>query len=161
RALHDGGLRVHGALRDRVGVFGGTSRAPPTSCTELEDSLERGLDRASAPAFARTVPHAPLGAATRVLALRGACSMVAGDGVAGRPAIGYAARWLGPRADADYLLAGGLDERAKDDEAEGAAFVLVRAGGGGPRIAGVATAGREADAVARALSLAGLARAEL
>jgi 3-oxoacyl-[acyl-carrier-protein] synthase II len=161
RALADAGVRVSGDSRDRSGIFGGASRAPVSSVEEFKKSLDRGLDRASAPAFARTVGHAPVGVASRVLGLRGPLTMVAGEGVAGLLAIVYAARWLRDRDDADRILAGGIDERAIDTmEEEGAMFALVEANDRGALVAGMRTAGTEEEAVRGALAEAGIERAD-
>lgn len=161
-ALVDAGVRVRGEARDRTGVFGGCGGPPRASVEEFRVSLERGIDRASAPAFARTVAHAPLGAASVALGARGPATTVVGDGVAGLLAVAYAARWLAHRDDADRIVAGGIDERAHDTlDEEGAAFVVVSAAGTGrgPRVVGVATAADEPEAMARALSDAAIDRA--
>lgn len=169
RALADAGLKVRAAVRDRVGMFGGTSGPPRASVEEFRVSLERGLDRASAPAFARTVCHAPIGAASRALGARGPATSVAGEGVAGLLAIAYAARWLRDRDDAEWIVAGGVDERAADAAGEeGAAMVVLRAedaeaqvAEGAAVIAGVATSGSAEDAIARALAEASVGAAEV
>lgn len=158
-ALADAGVRVRGEARERTGLFGGTGGPPRASVEEFRKSLERGIDRASAPAFARTVAHAPLGAVSVALGARGPATTVVGDGVAGLLAIAYAARWLATRDDADRIVAGGLDERAHESlDAEGGAFVVVSAGGTGPRVIGVATSGSHEDAITRALAQAGVER---
>ncbi|WP_053231614.1 beta-ketoacyl-[acyl-carrier-protein] synthase family protein [Sandaracinus amylolyticus] len=163
RALADARVRANASSRDRIGMFAGVSAPSRASVAELRRSLERGLDRASAPAFARSVCHAPIGAASRALGARGAATTVAGDGVAGMLAIAYAARWLRDRDDADRLVAGGIDERAPDGsyDAEGACLVVLAAETGGVEIAGVATAGDVDAAIASALAEAGLDRASV
>ncbi|MFO0560993.1 MAG: beta-ketoacyl-[acyl-carrier-protein] synthase family protein [Polyangiales bacterium] len=158
-ALAQAGLRLSAASKDRTGLFGGCVGPPRASVEEFRESLKRGLDRASAPAFARTVAHAPLGAVSRALGARGPLSMVVGDAVAGLLALAYAARWLAVRSDADQIIAGGFDERAIDSmDDEGAAFAVLCTEGSGPLVRGVATAGTLRDAVDRALSSASFER---
>jgi len=154
-ALGQAGLRLSGASKDRTGLFGACVGPPRASVEEYRESLKRGLDRASAPAFARTVAHAPLGAVSRALGARGPLSMVVGDDVAGLLAIAYAARWLAVRTDADHIIAGGFDERPLDSmDDEGAAFAVLSSEGSGPLVRGVATAATLREAVERALSSA-------
>lgn len=161
-ALADANVRVRGEARERTGLFGGCGGPPRASVEAFRVSLERGIDRASAPAFARTVAHAPLGAVAVALGARGPATTVVGEGVAGLYAIAYASRWLATREDADHIVAGGLDERAHDTlDAEGAAFVVVSARASGPRVLGVASAGAHEEAVARALAQANVARADV
>jgi 3-oxoacyl-[acyl-carrier-protein] synthase II len=168
-ALAEAGMTLRGATRERTGIFGGVGAPPRESVRSYQRSLERGIDRASAPAFARTVAHAPVGAASRLLGAKGPATTVVGDGVGGLLAIAYAARWLATRDDADRLLAGGVDERALDEARdppldatdEGAAFVVLARGGRGPRVVGVATSGRADDATARALAAAGVRAADV
>ncbi|MCC6873080.1 MAG: hypothetical protein IT378_02135 [Sandaracinaceae bacterium] len=160
-ALADASLKLRGALRDRAALFTGVSGPPWASVDELHASLERGLDRASAPAFARSVANAPAGAASRAVGARGPTSTLVADGVAGLFAIAYAARWLGERDDADVAIAGGIDERRKNStRGEGAAFAVLGREGGGARIAGVAIAASLEEAIARALAGPGLPRVE-
>ncbi len=162
RALAEAGVRVRGPLRDRTGIFGGANHPPASSIDEFKESLTRGDDRASAPAFARSVGHAPIAAASRVLGMRGPLTMVAAEGVAGLAAIAYAARWLRHRDDADRIVAGAVEERAmKSKDEEGAALALVSCDGEGPRVAGVAIAGELEDAIARALRDASLREDEI
>lgn len=162
RALFDAGVRVRGALRERAGIFAGGTRMPRASLAELRASIEEGgLARCSAAAFARIVLHAPAGAVSRLLALRGPTTTLADPDLAGLLAFAYAADWLGQRDDADVLLACGLDERADDEHREeGAACMVLSAGeGSGPRVAGVASSGpsRMDEAIELALARAGLA----
>lgn len=167
RALDDGGVRVRGALRERAGLFMGASRMPPTSAAEFHASIEAGgLGRVSAAAFARIVLHAPAGAVSRWLSLRGPTTTLADPELAGLLAFAYAADWLARRDDADVLLAGGVEERAsEEDTEEGAACVLLRAGDGamGPRVAGSASCGPgQVDAsIDVALGRAGRTRGEV
>ena len=157
-ALVDARVKLRGETRDRTGLFGGCGGPPHASVDAFEESLARGVDRPSAPAFARSVAHAPIGAASRALGARGPATTVLGDGVGGLLAIAYAARWVRSRPECDRIVAGGLDERAKNSsDEEGAAFVVVSASpSAGPRIVGIATAGTHAEAVARALADASL-----
>lgn len=162
RALSDAGIRVRGELRERAGIFAGGARMPPASVAELGESIEAGgLARCSAAAFARIVLHAPAGAVSRLLALRGPTTTIADPELAGLLALAYAADWLARRDDADVLLACGIDERASDEDGEeGAAALALCAGEGeGPRVAGIASAGPQAleRAIEAALSSAGLA----
>src|SRR5690606_14018459 len=131
-ALADAGVRVRGALRERAGIFAGATRMPRASLAELRASIEEGgLARCSAAAFARIVLHAPAGAVSRLLALRGPTTTLADPQLAGLLAVAYAADWLGRRDDAELLLACGLDERAAGEGGEeGAACVVLSAGEG-------------------------------
>lgn len=167
QAISEAEVRVTGALRDRTGIFGGASGPPRASVDELEHSLERGLEKASAPAFARTVGHAPIGSAARAFGARGPATTVAADGIAGLFAIVYAARWLERREDCDVIVAGGLDERLVGSTgAEGAALVVLSTLGPTPgacevRVAGTAAAGTEEGAIAVALARAGRGQGEV
>lgn len=165
RALGDAGIRIRGALRDRAGVFAGSSRVSPTSLAEFRASIEEGgLERCSAAAFARLVLHAPAGTVSRLFELRGPTTTVAGDGIAGLMAIAYAADTVMRRDDADLMLAVGFDERATDEAREGAACVVIEAGAGrGPQVAGIASAGAgDLDgAIDQALSRAGTRREDV
>jgi len=158
-ALADAGLRVRGALRDRVGIFAGASQVSPFTVSELRDSIEaHGLARASAPAFARAVLHAPTGAASRFLGLRGPTTTLVADGVAGVLALAEAGALLAERDDADWMCAGAWDERdGSDQRGEGAACVVLSAEPG-PGLVLVATAiARQPDeAVALAVARAAL-----
>ena len=166
RALAEASIRVRGTLRDRVGIFTGTSRVSPASSAEFRESIERGgIGRASAAAFAKLVLHAPAGTASSALALRGPTTTVADDAIAGFLAFAYAADHLMRRDDADALVAVGFDEAEGEGGLEGAtAHVLVAAPndhdlqGGAVRIAAIASAGP--GRVSRAVSEA-CARAEL
>lgn len=153
-ALADAGLAVRGALRDRIGIFAGASRVSPYTVRELRGSIEaHGLAGASAPAFARAVLHAPTGAASRFLGLRGPTTTLVADGVAGPLALAQAAALLAERDDADWMCAAAWDERDDDDEGAGC---LVLSAEPGPGLAVRSTAvGRHpgevaASAVARA-----------
>ena len=153
-ALRRAGLRVRGALRERTGIFAGATRVSPSSGAELRSSIASGgPTRASAPAFARAVLHAPAGAVSRFLSLRGPATTLVAEGVAGALAVAEAAYALETRRDADVLCAVGWDERATPDEAEGAGCLVLSTlseDRGAPRISAVATAGRVEDAIALA-----------
>jgi 3-oxoacyl-[acyl-carrier-protein] synthase II len=160
RALRAAGLRVRGALRDRAGISGGLRRPSPASAMELGASLERGLARASAPAFARIVAHAPFALASRILALRGPFSAVVTDESAGLLALARGARWVSD-GRAEVLVAAAFEERAPDTtHAEGAAAAALatESAAGALRVAGIAIEGpgRVVEASARALARAGL-----
>lgn len=152
RALVHADLRIRGALRDRTGIFAGATRVSPSSVAELRASIASGgATRASAPAFARAVLHAPAGAVSRHLSLRGPATTLVAEGIAGALALAEAAYALETRGDADVLCAAAWDERATDDEAEGAACLVLSAiseDRAAPRIVAMATAGSAAEAVA-------------
>jgi 3-oxoacyl-[acyl-carrier-protein] synthase II len=162
RGLADANVRVSGALRERIGIFAGATRVSPTSLAEYRESIERaGIARPSAAAFSRLVLHAPAGAVSRLLALRGPTTSLAADGIAGIMAFAYAADTLARRDDADLMLAVGFDEHTEDEpsEEDGAASAVLAAGDGeGPRVVGVASAGPEG--IERAIDAA-LARASI
>ncbi len=165
RAIADAGLRVRGELRNRIGIFGGATRISPASADEYRASIERGgLAGASAPAFARLVLHAPIGAVSRLLALRGPTTTLADDRMAGLLAVAYAADWLENRNDCDFLVACAFDERTGDERAQGAASVVLSAlHSDGPRVAGVASAGpgRIEEAIEIALGRAEIVRSNV
>lgn len=165
-ALRDAGLRVKGALRDRAGIFAGSTRVSPASALEYRESIERGgLGRVSVAAFARLVLHAPAGAVSRLVSLRGPTTTLCDEAVAGLLAFAYAADHLARRDDADVLLAVGFDERPTDAALEegAACLVLSATEGAGPRVRGTATAGagRIERAIDEALARAGLSRADV
>ncbi|MCB9597698.1 MAG: hypothetical protein H6719_33585 [Sandaracinaceae bacterium] len=162
RALADASIRIRGGLRERAGIFAGATRVSPTSLAEYRDSIERhGLGRCSAVAFSRLVLHAPAGATSRLLALRGPTTTLAAYGVGGLLAFGYAADTIRRRRDADVMLALGFDERAELEESEGAACAVIAADAdAGPCVVGFATAGPDAleAAIDAALTRAGATR---
>ncbi len=155
-ALADAGVRVRGALRERAGIFAGSTRVSPASAAEYRDSVERGgLGCVSVAAFARLVLHAPAGAVSRLLSLRGPTTTLCDDAIAGLLAFAYAADHLARREDADVILACGFDERASDEACdEGAACAVLSAApdARGPIVAGVACAGP--GALERAIDVA-------
>lgn len=185
-ALRDAGLSVRGPLRDRAGLFGALVRISAASAHELDDSVkERGLLRLSAPAFTRVVLNASTGAAARSLQLRGpTTTLTTGDG-SGLAALVLACDHLALRDDADVLCAAAADEIDADDLAavergerdpralrggaacEAAACVVLGTSAvlpkTGPyvRVAGwgLAGPGEPAEAVARAVAMAGAAPA--
>jgi 3-oxoacyl-[acyl-carrier-protein] synthase II len=159
-ALGDAGVRVSGAVRERAGLFAACTRVSPESLGEYRRSIERGgLERCSATAFARLVLHAPAGAVSRLLSLRGPTTTLAADGIAGLMAFAYAADTIARREDADLMLSVALDERSREVPGpEGAVALAIHADRGhGPCVSGVASGGAgELDAtIERALSRAG------
>lgn len=162
RALGDAGIRVRGALRERTGIFAGATAVSPTSVGELRGSIERGgLGRASAAAFARAVLHAPAGAVSRFLSLRGPATTLVAGSVSGVIALAEAAEHLAGRGDADVIVAAGWNEDASGDGAA-AAVVLDARSGGGVSIVKSAMASTESEAIERALAGRGeLPRVEL
>jgi 3-oxoacyl-[acyl-carrier-protein] synthase II len=159
-ALADAGLKVRGAVRERIGIFAGASQVSPFTVRELRSSIEvHGLARASAPAFARAVLHAPTGAASRFLGLRGPATTLVAGGVAGVLALAEASALLAERDDADWMCAGAWDER-DDDAAEGATCLLLGTGpGAGIAVLATAVARRPGEATALAVSRSGLEQA--
>ncbi len=159
RSLRDADLKIRGALRDRAGIVGGIVRPSPSSIAELEASLLRGMDKASAPAFARIVAHAPFATASRLLSLRGPLSALVTDDGAGLLAFVRAAR-LVRDGRADVMLAAAVDERSPaSDEQEGASSLVLSSAPSAVRVAGTAIAspGHVEDAVSHALRAAGRA----
>ena len=170
-ALADAGLKVRGALRERTGIFTGASQVSPFTVRELRSSIEaHGLARASAPAFARAVVHAPTGATSRFLGLRGPTTTLVAGGVAGLLALAEASALLAERDDADWMCAGAWDERDDDDATpdqtakgtvdgavEGAACVVLSTEKGpGLTVLATAIARRVDDAIDRATARSGL-----
>lgn len=107
-ALKQANIRLRGPLRDRAGLYVAAYRLPWDSADAFWDSIrERGFERASAPAFARMVMNAPLGAASRALSIRGPVSLIAGGPVSGLSALLLASEALSTRRDADLIAAAG------------------------------------------------------
>ena len=94
------------------GLFLGVDACTPSSQRAFRESIERrGLLRASAPAFARMVGHAPAGEAARALDLRGPMTSVSLGVASGLLAIAQAADWLAHRDDdTTCMLAGTVGE---------------------------------------------------
>lgn len=113
---------------ERTGLFVGCTRMPEESSRRCRESIrQRGIAGTSATAFARMSVNAPTGACSRALGLLGPTSTVSvGDG-SGLLAVVLAAEWLALRNDADWIVAGGVDEWSGrlPDEAEGAACLLL------------------------------------
>jgi 3-oxoacyl-[acyl-carrier-protein] synthase II len=110
-ALIDAGLGVKRTRRDRIGLVMGVNRVSTESRQELLRSVAlNGLPLLSATAFSRMVLNAPVGSCSKLLALGGPSSTVSTGEGSGLAAIIYAAEMLRGRGDADFLVAGGLDE---------------------------------------------------
>jgi 3-oxoacyl-[acyl-carrier-protein] synthase II len=158
-ALRDAGLTLKGAARDRAGLFVGTTNASPRAWDEFRASIrERGIARASAPAFTRLVLNAASGTASRLLGLRGPTTTLTTGQGSGLVALVLGALHLSSRTDADLLVAAAVDEadleRAPDTQDGAAALVLSTEGTAGAwRVAGWGLAGpgavEEAAAEAR------------
>lgn len=170
RALADAGVAVRGALRERSGVFLGTTRVSIESAREFRASIDqRGLPRLSATAFTRMVLNAPAGACARLLSLRGPTTTLSTGEGSGLAAVVYAAMSLATRDDADRLVAGGVDEVDASllalGRCEGAACLVLStapAAEGAPvRVAGFSLAGPGGDAAGQALAMAGLGDVEV
>ncbi len=129
-ALVDAGITLRGPMRDRAGLFVGTTRASAESERAFHASIrERGLLRLSATAFTRMVLNAAAGTCTKLCALKGpTTTLTTGEG-SGLVALVYAAMHLSTRSDVDLLLAAGVDERVSVDpeahEGEGAACLVL------------------------------------
>ena len=181
-ALRDAGIGLHGSGRERYGLIVGTTRVSAQSAAEFRCSIdERGLAGLSVRAFARIVLNASAGACSKVLALKGPHTAITTGRDSGLAALVVAAGMASRRDDVDLIVAGGVDELplpedgeglvGEDGLADGAACVVV-----GPatahdvepwaspvRLAGWAVAGpgRTAEAVERALRMAGVGRDEV
>ena len=181
-ALRDAGIGLHGSGRERYGLIVGTTRVSAQSAAEFRCSIdERGLAGLSVRAFARIVLNASAGACSKVLALKGPHTAITTGRDSGLAALVAAAGMASRRDDVDLIVAGGVDELplpedgeglvGEDGLADGAACVVV-----GPatvhdvepwaspvRLAGWAVAGpgRTAEAVERALRMAGVGRDEV
>jgi len=175
RALRDAHVDVSGAKADRAGLFVGTCRRPHRAHADFRRSYtRRGLGRASASAFARTVMNAASGAAARALSLRGMNATFAVGPGCGLYAVASAAHVLETRPDVEVLVAGGFDELDLDVlgvdperpevlagpssgfHGEGAACVVLSASPAPTRLAGWGLGGPGAldEAIARALGRA-------
>ena len=99
---------------DHRGIFLGVDACTPSSQRAFRESIERrGLLRASAPAFARMVAHAPAGEAARALDLRGPMTSVSLGVASGLLAIAQAADWLAHRDDETTCMVAGTVEEAR------------------------------------------------
>lgn len=127
-ALSDAKLKVSGALRERTGLFVGTTNSSPAAWDEFRGSIrERGIAKVSAPAFTRLVLNATTGFSTRVFGLRGPTTTLTTGRGSGLVALAYAASHLALRTDADRLIVGSVDEAdlARDAASPDAAVALV------------------------------------
>jgi hypothetical protein len=130
--LGDQRLSLRGAARERAGLFVGATRMPKDSTDRCKQSIERGgMTAASASAFARMSVNAPAGACAMTLGLKGPSTTVSVGEGSGLLAIALAAQWLAARGDADWIVAGAVDEidPSRADATEGAACVLLAAAG--------------------------------
>jgi 3-oxoacyl-[acyl-carrier-protein] synthase II len=135
-ALGDGGRPLHGEASARTGLFVGATRMPGESSRRCHEAIRRhGVAGTSASAFARMSVNAPAGACSRALGLLGPTTTVSIGPGSGLLALVLAAEWLALRADADRMVAGGLDERTSSgdgdagDDAECAACLVLARGG--------------------------------
>jgi 3-oxoacyl-[acyl-carrier-protein] synthase II len=137
-ALRDGGRPLREEASLRTGLFVGAARMPAESSKKCRDAIARhGVAGASAAAFARMSVNAPAGACSRALGLLGPTTTLSTGVGSGLLAVVLAAEWLSARSDADRVVAGAVDERrgTLDDEAEGAACVVLARGGAGGVVA--------------------------
>lgn len=162
-ALRDAKLVLKGPARERSGLFVGTTNASPRAWDEFRGSIrERGLARASAPAFTRLVLNAASGTASRLLGLRGPTTTLTTGRGSGLAALVLGALHLAARDDADRLVVAAVDEadleRAPDTQDGAAALVLsTEPTAGAWRVAGWALAGAQdlEGAIAHACRQAG------
>jgi len=166
-ALADAGIGLKSRQRNGAGLVVGSTRPSPESLERFGRSIdEHGLERVSAPAFARVVLNAPAGFCSKLLGLKGPLTVLTTGAGSGLTAIILAAELLSSREGVDLMLAGGVDELTDRDEGaapagEGAGIVALTRnhsdGATPPRIVswGVAGPGRSASAVRQALSKAG------
>lgn len=127
-ALADAKLKVSGAMRERTGLFVGTTNSSPAAWDEFRGSIrERGIAKVSAPAFTRLVLNATTGFSTRVFGLRGPTTTLTTGRGSGLVALAYAASHLALRTDADRMVVGSVDEAdlARHPEWPDAAVALV------------------------------------
>lgn len=161
-ALADAGQSMGGRPRPGAGLVVGATRPSPESLELFGDSITKnGLQRISAPAFARVVINAPAGFCSKLLGLRGPLTVLTTGAGSGLAAIILAAEILRSRNDVELMLAGGVDELAQGDEdlapaGEGSAVVALAQGSsvGVPRIVswGMTGPGRLNAAIQHALS---------
>ncbi|MFT3711520.1 MAG: beta-ketoacyl-[acyl-carrier-protein] synthase family protein [Archangium sp.] len=127
-ALANAKLKISGAARERTGLFVGTTNASPAAWEEFRSSAkERGLAKASAPAFTRLVLNASAGFATRVFGLRGPTTTLTTGRGSGLVALALGAAHLSTRSDLDRLVVAAVDEAdlARAPEHPDAAVALV------------------------------------
>jgi 3-oxoacyl-[acyl-carrier-protein] synthase II len=161
-ALNDAKLTISGAARERTGIFAGTTNASPTSWEEFRGSVkQRGLAKASAPAFTRLVLNSSSGTASRLLGLRGPTTTVTCGQGSGLLALVLAAIHLQARTDADCLVVAAVDEvdRPRDPHGvDGAAALVLTTTPNDLSLAGWAIAGAQSlpQAIAHACEMAGL-----
>lgn len=161
-ALADAKFTVSGAARERTGIFAGATNASPSSWEEFRSSVrDRGLVKASAPAFTRLVLNSAAGTASRLLGLRGPTTTVTCGGGSGLLALVLAAIHLESRTDADRIVVAAVDEvdLTRDTGRSDAAVAMLLSTTPAPvRLAGWATAGAKdlEGAIAHACRMAGV-----
>ena len=164
-ALTDADLKLTGPLRERTGIFVGTTNASPRAWDEFRSSIkDRGLVKVSAPAFTRLVLNSATGTASRLLGLRGPTTTVTSGAGSGLLALVLAAIHLDSRTDADRLVVASVDEVDLDRDtgcSDAAASLVLTAlpQESTVRLLGWATAGAHSleDAIAQACHLAKVA----
>ncbi len=144
-AVKSAGLQLKGATRERTGLFVGTTNSSPRAWDEFRTSIrDRGLHKASSPAFTRLVLNASAGAASRALGLRGPTTTITTGQGSGLVALVLAMMHLSTRQDADRIVVGAVDEAdlERNPERLDAAAALVLSTTEGPwRVAGFGLAG--------------------
>jgi 3-oxoacyl-[acyl-carrier-protein] synthase II len=163
-ALADAKLKLTGPMRERTGLFVGTTNASPLAWEEFRNSIkERGLGRASAPAFTRLVLNGSCGTASRLLGLRGPTTAVTCGTGSGLLATVLAAIHLASRTDVDRMVVGAVDEveleRHSGTDAAAALVLTTAREESHVRLSGWAVAGPQSldAAIASACAAAGVA----
>ncbi len=130
-ALADAKVEVRGGLRERAGLFTGTTRMPAASAHACRSSIDRrGILGVAPGPFTRMVLNAPAGTAAKLLSLKGPLLSLAGGTGSGLLAIVRAAEHLAGHRSASLLVAGGHDELPvthAEGFTEGAGMVVLTA----------------------------------
>ncbi len=114
--------------RANTAILAATTRSSPATIREFSKSIrERGLPRVSATAFARLVPNAPAGAASRALALRGPLSTIANGRGGALVALALGANMIATRTHTLHAACVAFEEHADNESnfTEGAAALVV------------------------------------